>query len=62
MHRHYVAFMPNENRITTTVRLDPELLDRLRALNARTRVPISVYIREGIEAVLNKEERKLEKS
>lgn len=36
--------------------LDPEQRDQLRALSARTRIPQSVFVREGIEAILAREE------
>lgn len=35
-----------------TVYLDPSQDERLRALHAVTRVPMSVYIRDGIDMVL----------
>jgi predicted DNA-binding protein len=43
-----------KGRISTNVYLNPEELDRLRALSERTRVPMSAYIREGIDIVLKK--------
>lgn len=36
------------------VRLEPEQYARLRALSERTRVPVAVYIREGIDLVVNR--------
>ena len=41
-------------KISTTIYITPEQNDRLKQLNARTKVPIAVYIREGIDMVLEK--------
>jgi hypothetical protein len=40
---------------------EPEQAAALRALSARTRVPVQVYLREGVDLILaryNKKERK----
>ncbi len=41
-------------KVSTTVYIEPEQADRLRMLHERTKVPVAVYIREGIELVLKK--------
>jgi predicted DNA-binding protein len=41
------------NKVSTTVYMTPQQMERLRRLNERTRVPMAVFIREAIEAVLN---------
>jgi len=39
-------------KISTTIYVTPEQADRLKLLHERTKVPVSVYIREGIDLVL----------
>ena len=46
-------------KISTTVYFTPEQTEQLRLLNERTKVPVAVYIREGIELVLSKYEHLL---
>jgi len=46
-------------KILKSLFLDQEQVERLKKLSAKTRVPISVYIREGADLVLNKYERQL---
>jgi predicted DNA-binding protein len=55
--------MPNERKPNSSDRLkktqtamymEPEQMDALKALSARTRVPMQVYLREGLEHVLKK--------
>ena len=41
-------------KLSTTIYITPEQNDRLRVLHDRTKVPISVFIREGIDLVLAK--------
>ncbi len=41
-------------KISTTIYITPEQNERLKLLNQRTKVPIAVYIREGIDMVLEK--------
>jgi len=41
-------------KISTTVYITPEQNDRLKLLHERTKVPVAVYIREGIDLVLDK--------
>ena len=45
--------------VSVTVYMEPEQQKKLMALNETTRVPIAVYVREGIDLVLLKEEEKL---
>jgi Ribbon-helix-helix domain len=42
----------SRKKISTTIYVTPEQSDRLRLLHERTKVPIAVYIREGIDLVL----------
>ncbi len=46
-------------KVSTTVYIEPEQADRLKVLHDRTKVPVAVYIREGIELVLAKYEHLL---
>lgn len=39
-------------KISTTIYITPEQNERLKQLNERTKVPVAVYIREGIDLVL----------
>ncbi|MGB3052563.1 MAG: ribbon-helix-helix domain-containing protein [Polyangiales bacterium] len=39
-------------KISTTVYITPEQNERLKLLHERTKVPVAVYIREGIDLVL----------
>ena len=41
-------------KISTTIYITPEQNDRLKVLHERTKVPVAVYIREGIDLVLDK--------
>ena len=45
-----------------SVYLDSEQVERLKNLSAITRVPQAVYIREGLDLVMNKYEKKIKKS
>ena len=42
----------SRKKISTTVYITQEQNERLHLLHARTKVPVSVYIREGIDLVL----------
>ena len=42
----------SRKKVSTTIYITPEQADRLRLLHERTKVPIAVYIREGIDLVL----------
>ena len=46
-------------KISTTIYITPEQNERLTQLNARTKVPIAVFIREGIDMVLEKHKDEL---
>lgn len=39
-------------KISTTIYVTPEQNEQLKLLHGRTKVPVSVYIREGIDLVL----------
>lgn len=39
-------------KISTTIYVTPEQADKLKLLSGRTKVPVAVYIREGIDMVL----------
>lgn len=39
-------------KISTTVYITPEQNEQLKLLHERTKVPVAVYIREGIDLVL----------
>lgn len=41
-------------KLSTTIYITPEQNERLKVLHQRTKVPIAVYIREGIDLVLEK--------
>ena len=43
-----------EKKISTTIYITKEQDSRLKELNSRTKVPVSVYIREGIDLVLER--------
>jgi hypothetical protein len=42
----------SRKKISTTIYVTPEQDERLRLLHQRTKVPVAVYIREGIDLVL----------
>jgi hypothetical protein len=42
----------SRKKLSTTIYVTPEQNDALRLLHARTKVPVAVYIREGIDLVL----------
>ncbi|MBV9945828.1 MAG: ribbon-helix-helix domain-containing protein [Myxococcales bacterium] len=42
----------SRKKISTTIYVTPEQAERLRLLHERTKVPVAVYIREGIDLVL----------
>lgn len=45
-----------------SVYLDSEQVERLKNLSAITRVPQAVYIREGLDLVMDKHEKKTKRS
>ncbi|HEY5958345.1 MAG TPA: ribbon-helix-helix domain-containing protein [Polyangiaceae bacterium] len=49
----------SRKKISTTVYITQEQNDRLHLLHSRTKVPVSVYIREGIDLVLKHYEHEL---
>lgn len=42
----------SRKKISSTIYITPEQSERLKLLHERTKVPISVYIREGIDLML----------
>jgi predicted DNA-binding protein len=46
-------------KISTTIYITPEQDERLKLLHERTKVPVAVYIREGIDLVLERHEAEL---
>ncbi len=46
-------------KVSTTVYIEPEQAERLKLLHERTKVPVAVYIREGIELILARYEHLL---
>jgi len=52
---------PSGKKIMRSFFLDKKQLERLNRLSAVTRVPMAVYIRDGLELVLNKHEREIKK-
>ncbi len=49
----------SRKKISTTIYITPEQADRLKLLHDRTKVPIAVYIREGIDMMLKHYEHML---
>lgn len=49
----------SRKKISTTIYITPEQNERLKLLHERSKVPISVYIREGIDMVLKHYEHML---
>jgi len=49
----------SRKKISSTIYITPEQSERLKLLHERTKVPISVYIREGIDLVLKQYESML---
>lgn len=46
-------------KISTTIYITPEQNESLKLLHERTKVPVAVYIREGIDLVLEKHQSEL---
>ncbi len=42
----------SRKKVSTTIYITPEQADRLKLLHDRTKVPIAVFIREGIDMIL----------
>jgi len=49
----------SRKKVSTTIYIPPEQAERLKLLHDRTKVPIAVYIREGIDMVLKHYEHML---
>ena len=49
----------SRKKISTTIYITPAQSERLKMLHARTKVPVAVYIREGIDMVLKNYEHLL---
>ena len=49
-------------RVLTSLYLDPPAYEELKKLSAETRVPAAVYLREAIEDLLAKYDRKAPKA
>jgi predicted DNA-binding protein len=49
----------SRKKVSTTIYITPEQAERLKLLHDRTKVPIAVYIREGIDMVLKHYEHML---
>jgi hypothetical protein len=41
-------------KVAATIYLEPEAAESLKALSARTRIPQQVFLREGLDAILEK--------
>ena len=49
----------SRKKVSTTIYITPDQADRLKLLHERTKVPIAVYIREGIDMMLKQYEHVL---
>jgi hypothetical protein len=49
----------SRKKISTTVYITSDQLDKLKILNEKTKVPVAEYIRQGIDLVLEKYKDKL---
>jgi hypothetical protein len=56
---NWVRQRMSRKKISTTVYITPEQNERLHLLHTRTKVPVAVYIREGIDLVLKRYEHAL---
>ena len=48
-------------KVLRSIYLDIEQVEKLKTLSAKTRVPQAVYVREGLDLVLNKHSEKTRK-
>lgn len=48
-----------EKKVSTTVYITKEQLEKLKLLHARTKVPVAEYIRQGIDLILKENADKL---
>jgi len=46
-------------KVSTTIYITPDQNEKLKLLHERTKVPVAVYIREGIDMVLEKHQHSL---
>jgi predicted DNA-binding protein len=46
-------------KVSTTIYITPDQNEQLKLLHERTKVPVAVYIREGIDLVLERHAEKL---
>jgi len=46
-------------KVSTTIYITPDQNERLKLLHERTKVPVAVFIREGIDLVLEKHSHEL---
>ena len=49
-------------RVQMSIYLEPEIADRFKALSDATRIPMAVYMREGIDHVLERYKRQIPKA
>ena len=49
----------SRKKVSTTIYITPEQAEQLKLLHDRTKVPIAVYIREGIDMMLKHYEHAL---
>jgi len=49
----------SRKKVSTTIYITPEQAEHLKLLHDRTKVPIAVYIREGIDMILKHYEHHL---
>ena len=61
MYVHEPSRVPDmaRKKISTTIYITPEQNESLKLLHERTKVPIAVYIREGIDLVLKEHQSEL---
>jgi hypothetical protein len=54
-----IEYVMARKKISTTIYITPEQNESLKLLHDRTKVPIAVYIREGIDLVLERHQSEL---
>jgi predicted DNA-binding protein len=54
-----VSAVMARKKISTTIYITPEQNEKLKLLHERTKVPVAVYIREGIDLVLRQHSHEL---
>jgi len=59
MARKSASAAMSRKKISTTIYITPKQNELLHLLHARTKVPVAVYIREGIDLVLKRYEDQL---